>query len=271
MGDVIGVEKRIQIFSDTQERMKSDAKLRKLTELAVKSSRLYSEDFDVVIKNTSQKAEVSVVNERALITARRLKDKYDKVAVLNFACATNPGGGVVTGSEGQEESLCLCTNLYSCLYQEEFWESFYGFYKSLGSPYHGDKIIFTPNITVFKRETEFPEYMEDWFNIDVITSAAPDLGWVKSYKDQVVYNVLKNRITAILKVAIDNGEEALVLGAFGCGKFCDPPEIVAKAFKDTLEEGFINSFKEIVFAVYGTSGKDIENYKIFNNIIGCNS
>ena len=38
-----------------------------------------------------------------------------KVAVHNFASATNPGGGVTRGSSAQEECLCRCSDLYFCL------------------------------------------------------------------------------------------------------------------------------------------------------------
>ena len=38
-----------------------------------------------------------------------------KVAVHNFASATNPGGGVTRGSSAQEECLCRCSVLYFCL------------------------------------------------------------------------------------------------------------------------------------------------------------
>lgn len=39
------------------------------------------------------------------------------------------------------------------------------------------------------------------------------------------------------------------MGAFGCGAFCNPPEVVAEAFAETIKE-FLYDFETIEFAVY---------------------
>ena len=49
-----------------------------------------------------------------------------KVCVLNFASATNPGGGVTKGSSAQEEAICRCSTLYANLKEQKAWDSFYG-------------------------------------------------------------------------------------------------------------------------------------------------
>jgi hypothetical protein len=44
--------------------------------------------------------------------------------------------------------------------------------------------------------------------------------------------------------------QALVLGAFGCGAFKNPPELVSGIFKNILKnEGYKEHFSKIVFAV----------------------
>ena len=49
----------------------------------------------------------------------------DWIAVLNFASAVNPGGGVSHGSNAQEESLCRCSTLYPTLNQSFLWRAYY--------------------------------------------------------------------------------------------------------------------------------------------------
>jgi uncharacterized protein (TIGR02452 family) len=43
----------------------------------------------------------------------------------------------------------------------------------------------------------------------------------------------------------------LVLGAFGCGAFANPPKHMAKIFREVfMEKEFKNKFKSVVFAIY---------------------
>ena len=100
-----------------------------------------------------------------------------KVAVLNFASATNPGGGVTRGASAQEECLCRCSGLYSSLNVPETWDLFYTPHRKSKNPIHNDDIIYTPSVTVFKTDTVNPALMQekDWYKVDIITCAAPNL------------------------------------------------------------------------------------------------
>ena len=63
-------------------------------------------------------------------------------------------------------------------------------------------------------------------------------------------NVFFGRIRNILEVAAANNVDALVLGAFGCGAFNNPPDLVAEQFRKLLiDRGYGRFFKEIVFAI----------------------
>ena len=184
--------------------------------------------------------------------------------MLNFASATNPGGGVTHGSSAQEEALCRCSTLYPCLNTKEFWDDFYGPHRKANNPLYNNDCIYTPGVVVFKGDISFPERMkeEDWYSIDVITCAAPNLRErpsnamnpnagtraAKITKAELL-DLLEKRIEKIFAIAAQNGAEVLILGAFGCGAFCNPPEIVAKAFA-TVQERYSGCFKTIEYAIY---------------------
>jgi uncharacterized protein (TIGR02452 family) len=74
--------------------------------------------------------------------------------------------------------------------------------------------------------------------------------------------IMFDKIRTIYRIALLNGHDSLVLGAFGCGVFQLKPELVAKYFKQILDEDeFRGKFHTIVFAMLegkATSRKKVE-------------
>ena len=191
---------------------------------------------------------ISVTGERSFQAAERLGGK---ACVLNFASPTHPGGGVANGSSAQEESLCRISTLYRCLKTEETKSMFYEPHKRIPGHLYDPDIIYTPDVTVFRKDDERMDVLpkDRWYSVDVITCAAPNLNRIRLDESEQ-YSAMRERAGRILSVAAEEGAESLVLGAFGCGVFGNDPSIVAKAFRDALEE-CKGSFHEIVFAIYG--------------------
>ena len=82
---------------------------------------MYSAECEIDLpQNPNYEQEISVTMNRTFEAAQKLLYKYqnERIAVLNFDSATNPGGGVVNGARAQEESLCRCSTLYPCLNQK---------------------------------------------------------------------------------------------------------------------------------------------------------
>lgn len=196
---------------------------------------------------------VEVVNEDCLYAAEKLyhSDKDAFVGVLNMASFAKPGGGVLNGSAAQEENLFRRTNLFKGLYSldKRMSEAFNIKFKAQAYPlemnYGG---ACCEGVTVF-RGGEDVEYklMEKPFEIDVITVAAlkhPDIN-SKNYE-----TITKNKIRTILNIGIRSGDDHLVLGAFGCGAYGNPPKKMAEMFKEVLSEDlYRHAFKKIVFAI----------------------
>jgi len=60
----------------------------------------------------------------------------------------------------------------------------------------------------------------------------------------------KEKIRLILRIGLLHGHDSLVLSAFGCGAFCNPPYHIAQLFWEVIEHQFFHSFKHICFAIF---------------------
>ncbi|KAF9417575.1 hypothetical protein BGZ94_009927 [Podila epigama] len=67
--------------------------------------------------------------------------------------------------------------------------------------------------------------------------------------------ITKKKIQNMFRIALDNGHDAIVLSAFGCGRLHNPPESVARIFKQVIRSNYMGgvkkgrTFAEIVFAI----------------------
>lgn len=270
-------EQRIEIFEDTKKVIQCNPTLREAINDTINRTIVYiAQEPDYTPRfDTGSKVTVSKKRSYAAAEAYKKEHPEDKICVLNFASATNPGGGVTTGSAAQEESLCRCSTLYPTLKTKMLYDSFYKCHRQANSVLYSDACIYTPDIIVFKTDTNEPKMKEikDWFKTDVITCAAPNLrpipynkmnpgtGEAAKISQKELLALLKERTERILNVAALNEADALILGAFGCGAFYNPPGIVARAFKESLEM-YKYCFKYVEFAVYCKPTETV-NYDIF--------
>lgn len=136
-----------------------------------------------------------------------------------------------------------------------------------------DDIIYSPGVKVFKSDTDFPEILpeNEWFDVDIITCAAPNIyvGWNEklNISDEVLFKIHEKRLRKIIDVAVLNMADVIILGAFGCGAFGNPPQVVASAVNKVLID-YRFAFKSIEFAIYCSKSKT-DNFDVFNRIIDC--
>ena len=273
----------INIFRDTESFYKNDENLKQAIQNSIKATVFYSaEDYPPLPNSRFKKTTVSVVKKRSLDAAISMQRKHLelKIAVHNFASATNPGGGVKHGSRAQEESLCRCSTLYPVLNTEENWKRYYSVNRELANPLYDDACIYTPEITICKSDTDKPARLprDKWDLVDVITIAAPNLrehpnniynpGHAKSVQisDEELFEIQETRLRQMFTVVAHHGAEIFVTGAFGCGAFQNSPEVVASAYKKVLPE-FEGFFKEIVFAIY-CRPQEVMNFETFKRVLG---
>ena len=271
-------DNNVQIFEDTMFRFKNDDDLRTRTQNSILQQEIIKENNKVEFNINKQEypCKIHVTKNRTFEAAYEYFGK--KIAVLNFASATNPGGGVLFGSSAQEECLCRVSNLYICLTDKKSMKDFYYPHRNEKNNIHNDDIIYTPNVFVIKNDDYDLFEKSDCFSVDVLTCAAPNLrenpnniynqdsGNSIKISDDELYEIHLKRAKKILEVACSKDVEVLILGAFGCGAFKNNPKVVAKAYKDAISN-FRYTFKEIEFAVY-CSPRDAVNYEEFKKALG---
>ena len=264
----------ITIFNDTDSLCRSNEKLTASIKETIAHQYVVTESDKVIKKPEDHRfdtpAEVIVSQRRSFEAAKRYSS--ERVSVLNFASSTHVGGGVTTGAGAQEECLCRCSTLYFAIGDNETKKNFHDtHYRQLKSgrmnSIYNDDCIYSPGITVFKSDTELPKLLpeNEWYNVDVITCAAPNLNsrYEKIFiSDKVLKELHKKRAKRILDIAVSEGEDVIILGAFGCGAFRNPPDIVAQDYREVIDD-YKYDFKTIEFAVYCPPQQGSSNYHAF--------
>ena len=267
-----------EIFKDTEYQYRTNQKLQDAITYSIENQKLILESDHLEYEiDESHEGKVVVSGKRSLEASEMYAKQGKKVCVLNFASATNPGGGVVQGASAQEEAICRCSTLYPCLDMKDMWDGFYLPHREADNPLYNDDCIYTPDVKVFKSDTNFPKTMREseWWDVDMITCAAPNLRDIPSNmmnpcagskKADLAYDGLKvlisKRVKRVFEVAIANKAEVLILGAWGCGAFRNPPQLVAEIFAEYTEK-YRRNFEMIEYAVFHVE-HERANHDAFN-------
>ena len=226
---------------------------------ALKGTRLYRpEDFPEDVEGCEARREASdvrveVTPETSLQAARRLAGGGADVLCLNFASARNPGGGFLSGSQAQEESLARSSALYACLTSKR---EMYEFNRGFGTSLYSDHMIYSPRVPVFREDEG--GLLDEPYALSFITAPAVNAGAVRNNEPEKVGSILpamRRRLARVLWVAVQHRHPALILGAWGCGVFQNDPAVVAGLFAEALGPGgpFHGCFRHLVYAVYDRS------------------
>jgi len=183
--------------------------------------------------------------------------------LLNMANATSPGGSVEHGVEAQEEDLCRRSNLLLSL-QRLHDDGLY--------PLPSGGAAYSPSVCFF-RTSGAQGYA--WIRpraVGVVSAAAMILPKCKGADAEICLpqgweEYMSNAIFAILATAQLHHHDAIVLSAFGCGEFNNPPAKVARQFRRQLElPRFRNHFKQVRFSILDEHG---QNYSAFAKEFNC--
>ena len=180
---------------------------------------------------------------------------------LNFANATSPGGGYIRGAFAQEEDLCrLLPQLYPSLINCQAY------------PIQPDVALVTRKLLAVRHPGTYelaalPVNNSDTPNreCNILTAAMP--GGNRDdpqHGSQEWIHTVRLRIRTVLHVARSNDFPNIILGAYGCGAFGNPPEEVAQMFVEQLQSPeFRGAFQRVVFAIIDP--REDGNLKVFRN------
>lgn len=189
---------------------------------------------------------VEVRNTTTLAAVRLLHAQGHNPAALNFASATEPGGGFLSGARAQEEYLARSSGLWACLRGNPM----YDFHSARKDPFYSHYVIYSPDVPVFRDDRGV--LLEAPYACTILTSPAVHASGVRKYMPQrlgEIGPVMAERILKVLAVAQRHGHRSLVLGAWGCGAFGNDGNQIAGLFRQALEGHFQEAFDHVLFAI----------------------
>jgi uncharacterized protein (TIGR02452 family) len=204
---------------------------------------LESEELQIPEMTAPQDTKIYMTNETALQCMSRLSQQQGNVAVLNFASAKNPGGGLHRGSWEQEENLAAASGIVPCLCTTQA-TPFYELHKQQSKPKPGKKkeslllyssnIIYLPDVPVF-RDSDM-HLMAQPYTCAVISSCCVNYNMgmfnkkLNDQEEERALNLMRLRVLRVLQVTVHHNTDTLVLGPWGCGINKNSPKQVATAF-----------------------------------------
>ena len=216
----------------------------------------------VTVSAPCRLCKVDVLEKDMLEVALEYLVQGHKVAVLNMANETSPGGGVHTGAGSQEEDLHRRSDCFRFLQEQR---------KAL-YPIPRDACLLSEQVTVL-RGTEKDGYplLEKPFRIAVMSCAPIDRPKLSGMDYAMASDraLMKTKIETILAGASQLGCDVAILGAFGCGAFGNPPNAVAEIFREALDRA---QLRQAVFCIYddhntGSKHNPHGNFKLFSEIM----
>jgi len=178
--------------------------------------------------------------------------EFKNIGVLNFASAKNAGGGFLNGALAQEESLATSSDLYlTQITKNKYYDS----NRKCNTMLYTDYMIYSKYVNFIRDDID-----SFWISpivVSVLTAPAVNMGQYirrENHDVKLAEETMKNRMRKVLKVFAAQSNTTLILGAYGCGVFRNDPKIVARFFKELLQdEGFGAYFQDVFFAIFDRS------------------
>ena len=242
-------------------------------------TRVYDAPFSApALPNVTGGTRTGVGNVDCIELGRDVTRKGYHPVILNFSGINRPNGMVAKGYKAQEESICRRSNLAQGLsqYYTPAWA------ESVNVPNKGNRYpldslhgcVYTPDVSVF-RTGEFlcSALLDEPFRLSFISTGAIKKRDVADFGEKDI-EITRERIRTVFRVGLDRGHDCLILGAWGCGAFKNPVNVMAALFKEVCEEPeFKDRYHAVLFACMErarkkdpTKGKFAPFYDLFGKL-----
>lgn len=195
-------------------------------------------------------------------------------AVLNMANAYIPGGGYVEGMIAQEENMFRRTDCHFQINSAEYDVSLDRYTAAMTELLSAkDGVVYLdkdqPRVCIRGPENSSADDLgyawlgeNEVFPFFELRASAQDLRGSSSFDASEA----RRRIAAQLDTLRFKDVQYVVLSAFGCGAFQNPPDEVACIYKEEIDKR-ANDFTLIAFAIFAP-GYGADNYTPFADVFG---
>lgn len=198
-------------------------------------------------------------------------------AMLNFAHGYNCGGGFEHAGGSQEEAIFRASSCFLSLWPHRRsddgpgvlkrgrWIGEYDEVLPRKDPFYQHTEcggIYSPHVRLVRncksRDGPLLEAagVESLHMFGLLSIAAQDVNFDGRFEE----DLLREKARTALHIAASNGHDVIILGAFGCGYFRNPPQTVAQVFKELLEGEFAGVFSLVVFSIPDRRGSNLTEF-----------
>lgn len=235
---------RVQVWLDTNKYYSSQP---------IVESKVYT-DFKSKRKELKYKTtSIDFVKGDCVDVAVELVNQGYNPLLLNMSSWRRPGGGVETGAGAQEEDLFRRSNYHKFLHQKYY-------------PMKTYQAILSQKVE-FSRKSRIYGYTSMVSPVKIDCIAAPSVKNPQVTHDGKQFafvcdiETMLKKIRMLFEIAYENGNDSLVLSAWGCGAFHCPVEHVAELFRDVVKE-YDGCFRKVSFAIVDSNYEPfVKSYK----------
>ena len=126
----------------------------------------------------------------------------------------------------------------------------YLYHRELGDPVDTNYVIYSPDVPVFR--TDDGVLLEEPWVLSIVTCPAVNASKLARQAPErlpTIRSIMFARTSKVLSVACNHGHTHIVLGAWGCGAFGIPSELMAEVFQEQLFGPLAGVFDTVVFAI----------------------